>query len=163
MQTYEYISGKASWCKTKSPETFGNDSFWSATIHPDAKGLEFARELASKGMKNHIKKDDDGWFIKFKRPTYRKLRSGIKAAMIAPEVIDADNKPFDGLIGNGSDCTFKLEVYDHNTPTGGKAKAARLASIKVHNLVPYDVPSTDEKQKRLVEGLPEQPAPKDAW
>ena len=163
MQTYEYISGKASWCKTKSPETFGNDSFWSATIHPDAKGLEFARELASKGMKNHIKKDDDGWFIKFKRPTERKLRNRSKMQMLPPEVIDQDNKPFDGLIGNGSDCTFKLEVYDHNTPTGAKAKAARLAAIKIHTLVPYDVPSTTEKQQRLVEGLQEQEAPKDAW
>lgn len=163
MQTYEYISGKASWCKTKSPETYGDDSFWSATIHPDAKGLELARELAGKGMKNHIKKDDDGWFIKFKRPVSRKLRNGTKAAMIAPEVMDADGKPFEGLIGNGSDVTFKLEVYDHNTPTGGKAKAARLGAIKIHTLVPYDVPSLDEKQRRLTEGLPEQTGPKEGW
>lgn len=118
--------------------SFNKYDKWSVTFYPTTPSLEVIRDLQSQGVKNVMKKDDDGYFIQFSRePT--KLMRGKVVAFTAPKVIDKDGQPFDGnKIGRGSDATIRLEVYQHGTPSGGKAKAARWDSVRIDNLVPWE-------------------------
>lgn len=153
---YLYVQGKCTYARVKNPDV--EYDCWHITLYPDHVSLEKIRELQAEGMKNTIKKDDDGWLIKFRRPMSRKYRNKFGVEQVIPfdppQVVNPDGTAFEGYIGNGSDVTLKLEVYQHGTPGGGKAKAARLLSVRVDHLVPY-VPGTDgsEENKRQVEGL----------
>lgn len=51
----------------------------------------------------------------------------------APKVVDKDKNPYNGLIGNGSDVTIKLDVYD----TKYANKGHRLVAVMVNKLVEY--------------------------
>jgi len=151
-----FIQGKLSWLKCTIPDEW---SKWKVTIHPNSESLERIRELQSEGIKNVLKKDDDGYHITFSRPT-QKMIKGKVVGLAPPEVLQADGKtPLTGvLVGNGSDGTVKLEVYSHGTPGGGKAKAARLLSIKVDNLIPFEMNRDfNPNQKEAVAGLKEVP------
>jgi hypothetical protein len=113
-------------------------------------------------MKNVLKMDEDegnAWFTTFRCPTKRLRKDGTMWTFEAPKVVDKEGAPMDGRsIGNGSDGTLKLEVYEHATPGGGKAIAARLVGVRIDNLVPFD-PDVDysDEEKKEVEGLRAQP------
>lgn len=154
---YVYIQGKVSWVKYITPDPMYNK--WSVTVHPNAEGVETIRELQTEGVKNQFKKDEDGYYISFSRPVDRKIKGKV-IGMTPPVVLDKDGNPLDGVaIGNGSDATIKLEIYSHPTPSGSKAKAARWASLKVDNLIPFnkDTDFPDPAQKEQAAGLDEQP------
>ena len=156
---YIYIKGKVSWVKYITPDPTYNK--WTCTIHPIPEDVEVIRELQMQGVKNQWKKDEDGYFINFSRPADRKIKGKV-IGMTPPVVLNADDQPMDGVaIGNGSDGTMKLEVYQHPTPTGGKAKAARWAALKVTNLIPFnkDTDFPDPAQREQAEGLDQQPVP----
>lgn len=151
---YVYVQGKLSWVKTQVPDEWGK---WKCTLHPNDESLNKIRDLQAEGLKNVLKKDEDGYLITFSRPT-QKLMKGKVVGMAPPEILMADGKtPLQGvLVGNGSDGTLKLEVYSHGTPGGGKAKAARLLSIRVDNLIPFEINRDfDRNQKDKVAGLEE--------
>lgn len=142
--------------------SFNKFDKWSITFQPDAKSLEVIRDLQSQGVKNVMKKTEENeYYISFSRePT--KLIRGKVVAFAAPKVVDKDGQPFNGGIGRGSDVTVRLDVYQHGTPSGGKAKAARFDSVRINELIPYeidrDLPAVDaEEVKALVE------APKPIW
>jgi hypothetical protein len=152
---YVFIQGKLSWVKCEVPNEWGK---WTATIHPNQTSLDKIRELQGEGVKNVLKKDDDGYYTTFSRPTSKMIKGKV-VGMAPPEVLQADGKtPLKGiLVGNGSDGTIKLEVYQHGTPGGGKAKAARLLSIKVDNLIPFELKRDfSAGQQEAVAGLAEQ-------
>ncbi len=155
-----YIQGKVSWVKYVTPDPLYNK--WSLRVHPNAEGIEIIRELQTEGVKNQFKKDEDGYYIQFSRPTDRKING--KVIGMTPPVVgtkkDGVFTPMDGVaIGNGSDGTVKLEVYSHPTPSGGKAKAARWAGLQVDNLIPFnkDTDYPDPAMKEQATGLDEQP------
>lgn len=152
---YIYIQGKVSWFRPKVPNKWNK---WSVQIHPNQKGLEVIRDLQAQGIKNQLKKDDDGYFTTFSRPVTKETAAGRILSFTPVEVFDRDGNPFDGNVGNGSDATLKLEVYSHNTPGGGKAKAVRWQSARIDNLVPFN-PEKDlnDFEKEASEGLKEQP------
>lgn len=150
-----YIQGKVSWFRPKVPNKWNK---WSVQIHPNDKGLEIIRELQSQGVKNQLKKDDDGYFTTFSRPVTKETATGKILSFVPVEVFDADGNPFDGNVGNGSDVTLKLEVYSHQTPGGGKAKAIRWVSARIDNLVPFEVSrDLNSFEKEASEGLDKQP------
>lgn len=152
----EYISGKLSWVRVVKPDLTYN--CWSATIHPTPESLEKIREWQGEGLKNTIKKDEDGWNVKFRCDVSKHRKDGTVWTFEAPKVVDKDGRPMDGsIIGNGSDGTLKLEVYPHRTPGGGQAIAARLVGVKIDNLVEFK-PDEDytEEEAKAVEGLREQ-------
>lgn len=159
-----YIKGKLSWVKSNQPDEWGK---WKVTVHPDNAGLEKIRELQGEGIKNVLKKDEDGYKTTFSRPT-QKMIKGKVVGLTPPEVLVLDGtnpdgtvktKPLTGvLVGNGSDGIVKLEVYQHSTPGGGKAKAARLVSIRVDNLIPFEINRDfNPSQQEAVAGLEKQP------
>ncbi len=150
-----YVSGKAKWVKYKTPdEKFKK---WSHVLYPNAESLEKIRELQSEGMKNQLKKDEDGYYVSLSRPSVKEFKGTIKA-FTPPLLFDKDNQPFNDAVGNGSDITTKLEVYQHATPGGGKAKAARWVSSRIDNLIPYNADrDLSDYEKESLEGLKDQP------
>lgn len=154
-----YVKGKVSWVKAVTPNEWNK---WTLCLHPDNESLEILRDLQAEGMKNVIKKDEDGYYIRFSRPCEVELRKGVKTGVTPPEIVDVNGAPMENVaIGNGSDGTVKLEVYVHPTPGGGKSKAARWAALRVDNLIPFnrDTDYPDQDRKDVSEGLREQPAP----
>lgn len=152
---YVFIEGKLSWVKTEVPNEWGK---WTCTVHPNPVSLEKIRALQGEGVKNVLKKDDDGYYTTFSRPT-QKMIKGKVVGLSPPELLQPDGKtPLKGtLIGNGSDGIVKLEVYSHKTPGGGSAKAARLLSIMVTNLIPFELKRDfTAGQQEAVSGLTEQ-------
>lgn len=158
-KTFINIKGKASWARLVTPNQW---DAWAITVHPDTESLEMIRDLQAQGLKNTLKKDEEGYFVQFRRPINKMIRGKV-VAFTPPEVIDADNKPMDGkTVGNGSDVTVRLEVYEHGTPGGGKAKAARLEAVRVDYLIPFN-PESDftEDEKAKIGDLKD--APKPVW
>lgn len=169
MTEFVYVKGKAKWFRHMAPETYMEKSFWKHTVYPDTESLEIIRDLQAQGLKNKLKKDEDGYYVNFSRPTVMKNKGQV-VPMNPPMVVQKDGKtPQTQEVGNGSDITTKLEVYSHNVPGGGKAKAARWLSTRVDNLVVYNSrlgPNNqfdpteyfDAHEQRAVKGLADQPA-----
>lgn len=160
-----YVSGKTKWFRHDRPEApkEGETARWSHVLYPNEESLEKIRELQSQGVKNVLHKDEDGYFIRFHRPTKVK-RKGNDQALNPPIVVLSDGQtPLQGLVGNGSDITTKLEVYSHRIPgTTRTAKAARWKSSRIDTLIPY-TPPTDFTpiEAAAVKGLAEQPKQED--
>ncbi len=154
---FEFIQGKLAWCKLKTPDS--QYGCWVAQIHPTPESLNVIRDMQAEGLKNVIKKDEDGYYTRFRCPTHRQRKDGSIWTFQPPVVVDKDNRPIDGdLVGNGSDGTLKLEVYEHPTPTGGRSIAARLVGARIDNLVEYNPDKElDEETRRKYEGLKEAP------
>lgn len=152
---YVYITGKCRWARTFNPDPTYEK--WSITIWP-ANNVELAKinDLKTKGIRNDLKKDDDGYYMTFSRPLKIKLRNGGVKVQTAPICVDKEGKVLTELIGDGSDVTIKLDTYG-GTGTFGKYFAARFDSVRVNNLVPYTSKSMDEESQARVSPLEEQP------
>jgi hypothetical protein len=150
-----YITGKCKWARTFNPDPTYNK--WSITIWP-ANNAELTKihDLKAKGIRNELKKDDEGYYMTFSRPLKIQLRNGGVKAMTAPITLDKDGKALTELVGDGSDVTVKLDTYGGKGDYG-KYFAARLDSIRVNNLIPYTKESMDEESKARVAPLEEQP------
>jgi hypothetical protein len=136
-----YLTGTLKWAVTKTPDQWGA---YKIVIYPDEPSLEKVRDLQAKGLKNVLKRDEEGWFVSFRRQHSKEIR-GKEVIFPPPEVLGPDGTPIDDLIGNGSKGTVKLVVYSHNTPGGGKAMAARFEALKINELVPYDNKQKDQQ------------------
>lgn len=130
------LKGKGSWINHNRPDKFDK---WGLMLHPDAEALEIIRDLQAAGLKNQLKKDEDGYYCRFSRPIHKMIK-GKLTPFTPPKIFLADGSPApeDISIGNGSDVAVKLAVYEHGTPSGGKAKAARWESLRIDNLIPYE-------------------------
>lgn len=157
-----YIQGKAKWAKLVTPDTKYN--CWSVVVYPNEESMKILNELKAgkddtSGILNPIKKDDDGYFITLKRPI-QKLMAGKVTSFSPPIIVEADGENLlrNALIGNGSDITVKVQVYIYNKPAGGKGTAMRLESVRVDNLVPFEMKKDfDKDQQRQVSGVAEAP------
>lgn len=157
-----YFQGMFKWVRATSLDKFGK---WAFTLYPTPESLEQIRDLQARGLKNVVKKDDDGYYVNFScQPT--KLIKGKVVAFEQPKVFDGTAEvpagtlppPLEVPVGNGSTGTAKIEVYEHPVPgTDKKSVAARWKSILVKNLIPYN-PPTDlgEDQKVAANGLTDQ-------
>lgn len=157
----EFLKGKVKYAHTKRLSKYGK---WSVVLYPDEPSLAIVKRLIEEGIKNELKKDDDGYYITFGRPPEKLDRQGRRYTLEPVVVIDNEGRVFDGYIGNNSDCGVKIETYGGTTPQGSKYKAARLAGIKVFNLVPYEPSNSDqEKEVKAVQGFENQIAPVQTW
>jgi hypothetical protein len=156
---FVFLRGKVKWCRPDKVNEWGK---WSTVLYPDAESLEKVRELQAQGIKNVVRKDEDGYNVSFSRPMSREIKGKV-IGMTPVDVFEADGKtPLrQANIGNGSDVIIKLEVYGHATPGGGKAKAARWLSMAVLDLVPYAPEDQGEKlenEVRAAKGLDKEAA-----
>jgi hypothetical protein len=151
-----YLNGKSKFAHLVQPDHMYNK--WQILLYPDDASLKKIKELQSEGIKNKLKKDEDGYNMTFSRPTFRDNKKlGTTTPMAPPLILEKDGSPWERttLVGNGSDVTIGLEVYEHQQPgTAKKAKAARLMSVRVENLVPYDKYIKDEGDPALIKDQP---------
>lgn len=162
---YLVLQGKTKWFRYDKPNEWDK---WAHVLYPDPDSLKKIQELMVsdnefQAIKNTLKKDDDGYYLTISRPI-RIRRKGREEAMNPPYVFERDGTtPFVGLVGNQSDITTKIEVYDYAVP-GMKARgrAIRWFSSKIDNLVPYEGTRDNTKDQvsasRLLNSLPQQPA-----
>jgi hypothetical protein len=159
---YDYLQGKVAWFKHHRLNDWNK---WTHVMYLNPASLEKFRawqesDTEFQGIKNTLKKDEDGYFVTLSRPCAIKRR-GREEALAAPQIFESDGKtPWqEGLVGNGSDVTTKLEVYDYPIP-GNKlrGRAIRWLSSKVDHLVPYEgTRDNTPSEVKASRGLDKQP------
>lgn len=123
-----YFSGTCKWAKLNKPDTKYNN--FGIDLYLDEKSWDAFKKSE---LQLKVKKDDDGSFVSFKRPV-SKLIKGELVDFGKPEMLDAGGQPMDNeiLVGNGSEVTCKVVVYD-----SAKGKGHRLEAVRVDNLIEY--------------------------
>lgn len=155
MNKVVFLQGKCKWCRTEKVDQYGK---WKVLLYPTEESLEEIKQLKELGLKNHLKKDEDGYCMYFSRDAQKTIKNKV-IAFQPPEIFHSDGTtPMkDVYIGNGSDVTLKLEVYSYGYGDK-KGIAARWVSARVDNLVPFEVKRDfTETQKERIEGLPDRP------
>lgn len=123
-----FVTGTAYWAKTKTPDTkFDEDGIYSVVLYVNK---ENAKKVKDSGLRIRPKKDENGVNYTFRRKAKGLIR-GDEVEFGPPKVV-MSGESFDGFIGNGSDVTLKVSVYD--TKMG---KGHRLEAIRVNELVEY--------------------------
>lgn len=137
--SFVILHGKGKWIKVTRPNRFGK---WSLDLYMNQENLETFKTM---GVKNHVKKDEEGYYVTFSRPTEIHVR-GKAVALQPPQILDKDNIPILlGGIGNGSDITVKVEHYSYTNPMSKiKEHACRLFAVRIDNLVPWDEGSLND-------------------
>lgn len=123
---YYYLSGKAKWAKLFKPDDKYKN--WQIQVYLDAASM---KQYDESGMTMAKKQDDDGVFVTFRRPEAKVIKDEL-VKFDPPTVLDTDGNKLEQLVGNGSDVTIKVIVYDTM-----KGKGHRLEAVKVNKLVPY--------------------------
>lgn len=136
---YEYFTGTAKWAMLKKTDkAFGNER-WKINVYLDGESME---KYHNSGIQSKVRVDEDGEYVVFKREVEKvfNTKEGKRIETFkAPAVLDADGATrLDKLVGNGSEVTCKVEIYD--TPKG---KGSRLVGVRVDRLVPYEAPDGD--------------------
>lgn len=147
-ETY-FFNGKCKWAKVYKPDTKYEPQY-NIQLYLDKENEGILKES---GLGLKVKEDEDGRYVGFRRkvagPEWR-------PDMGPPKVIDAGGGDFSDLIGNGSDVTLKVEVFD--TPrTGGKGH--RLETVRVDKHVKYEAPREEgtpepQQETKKPKGMP---------
>lgn len=130
---YYYLSGTAKWAKLRKPDDKYNN--FQCPLYLDKKSLELYKTL---GLGLKVREDDEGTFVTFKRPVSKMIKNEV-VEFGPPKVLNADNTEFDGLVGNGSEVTVKISVYDTM-----KGPGHRLETVRVEKLVEYNPPARED-------------------
>ena len=154
-----YLHGMFQWVRTPQLDQFGK---WSAKVYLTPESLEVVRDLQLKGLKNRLRKDDDGYNCTISCPPSKDTKTGKTITFTAPTVLMKDEEgkpvPLTVPVGNGSKGVAKLEVYEHAVPNStSKAVAWRWKSLLVEELVPF-TPTKDfnEDELKAASGLADQ-------
>lgn len=133
--TQYYFSGKAEWAKVypENKDSYKGKTFYSLDlIVPDSEADRFR----ATGSQHKPKKESEGFSrLKLRRNEDNPVNDEWGGP---PQVIieDKDNPgnyiPFKELIGNGSEVTVKLTVYD-----SGDGKGTRMDVVRVDEWVEY--------------------------
>lgn len=111
MSEFVTLSGEFMWIRTHEPEEFQGKKSWKATIRPDQESVMKILDLQAKGCKNQLKKDDNGYYINFSRPTEKKKKTGeVFRTYNPPVVTDRSGKVISDLVANGAKGSMKLEI-----------------------------------------------------
>lgn len=127
---YVYLSGKTKWAKVRKPDDKYNNFQVPLYLNPES-----MKVYDTLGLSLSKKEDEEGTFVTFKRPVSKLIKNEL-VNFGPPKVVNADNSEFDGLIGNGSEVTVKVAVYDTM-----KGPGHRLESVRVEKLVEYIRPT----------------------
>jgi hypothetical protein len=103
-------------------------------LYLDDKSKTIWQQLKEEGIQNRMKTDQDGAFVTLRCPIEKKIRGTM--TKMNPILAIKDQVPYIGMIGDGSDITCMVTVYDYRKPITNEAgKAIRLSAIKINNLV----------------------------
>jgi hypothetical protein len=154
-----FIKGTFKWVKYLQPDfQFDADGKWSCVVYLMGEELEKARELQAQGIKNTIKKDDDGWYMTLSRKCSYQVK-GRHVGREPPKVfrtIDGVNVPCTDPIGNGSSGVAKCILWSSPNFPG---KNLRWEELRIDHLIPYTAetayPDGGESLKKFEEQPPE--------
>lgn len=138
---YYYLSGKAKWARLFTPD----DKYKNYKIDLQLDDASI-KTFAESGMTMQSKMQDDGSYITFRRPEAKLIKNEL-VKFDPPAVTDKDGNAVESLIGNGSDVTIKVVVYDTV-----KGKGHRLEAVRVNNLIPYEKKETPEETPTVSAG-----------
>lgn len=124
--SYYYLTGKSKWAKLFKPDDKYKN--WQINVYLDEPSKKVFTES---GMSMTPKRDEDGEYITFRRPEAKLIKNEL-VKFEPPPVTDKDGNTLDKLVGNGSDVTIKVVVYDTI-----KGKGHRLEAVRVNSLVEY--------------------------
>lgn len=143
-QVEKYISGKAYWVKIFAGQEDLKYKCWPLDLYLDDKQAAVFKDwdseltLRDKDTKFYIAESNLPHWIKLRRPTTKMVKEKV-VKFTPPEVLGPDNKPWTGgSIGNGSEVTCKVVVFDSM-----KGKGVRLEAVRVDVHVPYAEKETD--------------------
>lgn len=136
-----YFKGKARWAKvtgepksetfTYKGKTITKPAQWSLDLFMDEPSLKAFKNSDSQ-LKVRTDKETEMDFVSFHRPLTIKVKDeDIK--LNPPEVLNSENEPITDLIGNGSEVTIKVSMFNTRMGTG-----TRLEAVRVENLIPYE-------------------------
>lgn len=126
-----YFKGKCNWAKLFKPDE--KYDFYGLDFYPD--DVEAFQKTGTR-LSPHKTEDGDVFFKIKRRPTT--MIKGELVDLGKPKVFDKENQPLEKLVGNGSEVTVKIAVYD-----SAKGKGTRLESVRVENLVEYEGKGAD--------------------
>jgi len=142
MAKYKFY-GTAKWAKTKVPDK--DYDVYSINLYMDPRSLKLYEKS---GIQGKLKEDEDGIYKSFRRPVTQ-MRKGVPVEAGPPKVTYNGEK-FDGLIGNGSQVSIIVDVYETRKGIGH-----RLEEVEVDNLVEYnavmDAADVDPEDTEVVE------------
>lgn len=138
-----FFNGKTKWCKVRKPDE--KYETYQVPLYLDDKNLKMFKDS---GLQLKIYDDEDGKFVVFKRK-HAEFNYARKEQVTngPPDVKIKRDKEYvefsDGLIGNGSVVTVKVEAFD--TPRRGPGtKGHRLLAVAVETLVEYNPDAAKE-------------------
>lgn len=134
------LEGTFEWIKTgPNFDEYEGKRSWSAVIRPTKESLEIVRDMQAEGIKNVVKKDDKGYYVKFSKPLEKKNKEGkVVKTFTTPIIKDAEGTDLTNtLVGNGSAGVMKVDLYEHPVKGGKTSHAARFEGVKITTLVPY--------------------------
>jgi len=144
---YITVSGKIAWAHHLfEPDEFRGDKKWKVDFYPDVKSKQ---TITDAGIMLRYKAGEFGMYIRPARPTQKMFKKGL-VEFDPPEVTDKDGKKWEGgIIGNGSEATLRLSVFDTVNGPGH-----RLEAVRIDSLVEYHSPEDSEEASEEQEGLP---------
>lgn len=156
---FETLRGKTKFFRPHSLSQFNK---FEHVLYPIPEDVEKIRELQTRGLMNTLRKDEEGYNINIGRPPEITVR-GMKKALPPIVITDKDDKPFTDNVGDGSDVTTVVEVYDFTPkgmPLGSKKKVAwRWSSSRIDNLVPFEKKDLTATEQKAVSHLATTPVP----
>lgn len=137
-QVERFISGKAYWVKLSPGQEDPKYKRWGLDLYLDDaqakvfKDWEAESTLRDETTKFYVKESERPYWIKLYRSTVKLIKDKL-VKFDPPALLGPDNKPWTGgVIGNGSEVTCKVAVYDT-----AKGKGCRLEAVRVDVHVPY--------------------------
>lgn len=128
-----YFQGSCKWAKVHKPDPkYGN---YEVNLYMTPESWDL---FDQSGLRLERRNDDDGEYVTFRRP-HTKLIKGEQNVFGPPEVL-LDGEVTDKFIGNGSDVTLKVSVYDTM-----KGKGHRLEKVRIDRLEEYDEPEIHDE------------------
>ena len=139
------LSGKAMWAKLK--EGFADTKYrpnYNLSLIPDQASVNRMKEHK---LGLEFKDNNDGEkYVNIRRyidknPDYKDSEGNLCGK--APRVVFPDGTVYTGIVGNGSEVTVKLDIYD----TKYVNKGHRLVAVRVDKLIEYvpaDTSGVDE-------------------
>lgn len=121
-----YLQGKSYWARVHKPDEKYNK--FTLDFYPDAASW---KAYKAAGLQLKERESEHGTYVKLGVPATRLTKKGdVIKAQVA--VLDEDNQPMTKNIGNGSEVTVKVEVFDTD-----KGPGHRLLAVRADKLVEY--------------------------
>lgn len=131
-QVETFISGKGKWVKVLAGQEDKKFKRWTLDLYLDDSQVEAFKKWDSELLLREDKQTNER-FIKLGRPTMKLIKDKV-VQFDPPELVGPDGKTewTGGSIGNGSELTCKVVVYDTM-----KGKGVRLEKVRVDVHVPF--------------------------